>query len=77
MTRKLAASALAAALLSAPVAMTAQAATQAHASHATRHHIAKPAAHHTTRSTARTAPSAGNSADALNAQSLTRARGQQ
>ena len=74
-TRKFAALTLAAAMLSAPVALTAQAATQAHAP-VTHHHTAKPAsAHRTTRShAARPAANADHSADALNAQSLDRAR---
>jgi hypothetical protein len=77
-TRKFAALTLAAAMLSAPLALTAQAATQAHAP-VTHHHTAKPAAaHRTTKShAARSTASGDNSADALNAQSLNRARGQQ
>jgi hypothetical protein len=78
-TSKLLALSFAAALLSAPFAVSASAATSSHAGHATtratRHHTVKPA--HSTRRAARATNNPDNSADALNAQSLARSQGQQ
>jgi len=75
-TRKFLASALAAILLSAPFAVTADAATRTTARHAvSRHHAIKPV-RSTTRAP-RASASTDHSADSLNTQSLARSRGQQ
>jgi len=77
-TRKLFALSFAAALVSAPFAVTASAATGSTAAtpHTTRHHAAKPA-HATSRAARGAAMSPDHSADSLNAQSLSRSRGEQ
>jgi hypothetical protein len=75
-TRKFAALSLAAILLSAPFAVTADAATRTQTPATTHHRAAKPVRHVSRTSTRPTTPSADRSADALNAQSLTRVRGQ-